>query len=76
MTQNICVAKGQGTVSYATAKRWFKRFCKGSLQDDLRFGRPIEIDLAELKHVIESKSDQITHYIASNLGRSQHSIHY
>ena len=55
-TQNICVAKGQGTVFYVTAKRWFKRFRNGdfSLQDYLRSGRPMEIDLAELKHALES----------------------
>ena len=39
-----------------------------SLQDDLRSGRPMEIDLAELKHFLESGSDQRTHNILSKLG--------
>ena len=77
-TQNLCVVKGQGTVSYVTAKRWFKRFRNGefSLQDDLRSGRPMEIDLPELKHVLESGSDQISRNIASQLGCIQKVIHY
>ena len=72
-TQNICVAKGQGEVYYATAKWWFTRFRNRdfSLQDGLRSGRPMEIDLAELKHALESESDQITRNIASKLRRSQ-----
>jgi hypothetical protein len=28
-TQNICASKGQGVVSYITAKRWFNRFRDG-----------------------------------------------
>ena len=68
--------KGQGTVSYVTAKQWFKRFRDGdlSLQDDLRSGRPMEIDLAELAEIKAyptSGSNQITRNIASKLGRSQ-----
>ena len=46
-----------------------------SLQDDLRSERPMEICLAELKHGLESGSDQITRNIASKLGRSQKDIH-
>ena len=65
-------------MSYITAKRWFNRFRNGdfSLQDDLRSGRPTEIDLAELKYVLESESDQSTRNIASKLGCSQIGIHY
>ena len=36
----------------------------------------MEIDLAELKHALDSESDQIIRKIASKLGRSQKSIHY
>ena len=46
------------------------------MQDDLRSGRPTEINLAELKYVIESESDQSTRNIASKLGCSQKGIHY
>ena len=57
-TQNKCVAKGQETVSYVTAKRWVKRFRNGdfSWQDDLRSGRHMEINLAKLKHVDQIKT--------------------
>ena len=56
-TQNICSAKGPGTVYHTTAKRWFNRFRNGdySLHDDQRSGRPLEIDLTELKHILESE---------------------
>ena len=55
-------------MSYVTARRWFKRFRNGdfSLQEDLRSGRPTEIYSAELKHVLESGSDQSTRSIASS----------
>ena len=36
----------------------------------------MEIDLAELKHVSDSESDQSTRNIASKLGCSQKGIHY
>ena len=36
----------------------------------------IDLNLAELKLVLESKSDQTTRNIASKLGRSQKDIHY
>ena len=36
----------------------------------------MEIDLAELNHVIESGLDQITRNIASKLGRTYMGIHY
>ena len=36
----------------------------------------MEIDLAELKHVLERRSDQITRDIASKLGCIQKVIHY
>ena len=57
--QNICVAKGQGAVSYVTAKRWLKCFRNGdfSWQGDLRFVRLTEINLVEFKNVLESESD-------------------
>ena len=77
-TQNICSANGQGTVSYVTAKRWFKRFRNGdyTLRDDQRSGRPTEIDLIQLKDTLETESNQSTRNIANKLGRSQNGIHY
>ena len=68
--QNICVAKGQVTMSHFIAKRWFKRVRDGefSLQDDLRSERPTEINLAELKYAPESESDQSTRNIPNKFG--------
>ena len=61
-------------VSNAKAKLWFKCFRNGkfSLQDDLRSGGFMKIDLAELKQALESEPDQSTRNIASKLG----CIHY
>ena len=77
-TRNICVAKGQEAVSYATEIRWFKRFRDGcfSLHDVRKSRSPMKIDVDELKHVLESGSDQSTCNIASKLGRSQKGMHY
>ena len=65
-------------MSHATSKWWFNRFRKGdySLQDDQRSGRPLEIDLTELQHVLESELDHSTRNVASKLGCSQKGIHY
>ena len=46
------------------------------MQDDLRSGRPMEIVLTELKHVLESGLDQITRKIASKLRCRQKAMHY
>ena len=56
VARSICVAKGQVALSYVTPKRLFKRYRKGyfSLQDDQRSGLPMEFELAELKHALES----------------------
>jgi hypothetical protein len=54
--RNICRGIGKGAVSTATACRWFNSFRNKdySLEDDQRSGRPTEIDLSELKQIIES----------------------
>ena len=54
-TRNICHAIGNGSMSNATACRWFERFRNNdySLDDEQRSGRPKEINLDELKQAIE-----------------------
>ena len=80
-TQNICVAKGQVAVFHAIqhdSKTVVQTFRNGdfSLQNSLRSGRPMEIDLAELRHVLKSGSDQITRNIAGKLGCIYMGINY
>ena len=52
----------QGAVSYVAAKRWLKRFRNADycLKDDRRSERPMEMNLAELKHPLDSESNQST----------------
>lgn len=77
-TRNICQAKGDGSMSYATACRWFKRFRNNnfSLDDEPRSGRPTEINLDELKQTIESDPSLTTRAVASKLGCSHKAILY
>ena len=44
------------------------------MQDDLRSVRPMEINLAELKHSLDTESDQSTTNIENNFGHSRKSI--
>ena len=55
---NICDRIGQGSMSEATAKRWFQRFHNGdlTLQDRPRSGRPMKFYIERLKQLIESNS--------------------
>ena len=55
-TRNICQAIDEDTLSNVTACHWFKRFRNKdySLQDEHRSGRPVEINMDELKQLIES----------------------
>ncbi|CAF1392055.1 unnamed protein product, partial [Rotaria sp. Silwood1] len=52
---NICAALGEGVVADRTCQDWFKRFREGdmSLEDRPRSGRPLEIDIEQLKVLIE-----------------------
>ena len=72
-TRKICQAIGENAVSNATASRWFDRFRNKdySLQDEDRSGRPVEINMDELKQLIESDPTLSTSNVASKLGCSQ-----
>lgn len=54
-TENICISMGQKTVSYDTAKVWFKSFRKGrfDLDDEPHARRPPEVDIEHLMDLIE-----------------------
>jgi histone-lysine N-methyltransferase SETMAR len=76
--RNICRAIGSDVVSVSTACRWFERFRNKdySLEDEPKSGRPTEIDLSELKQVIESDPTLSTRAVASKFGCSHHTILY
>ena len=77
-TRNICEEIGEGTLSNVTTCHWFKRFRNKdySLQDEHRSGRPVEINMDELKQLIESDPTLTTSNVASKLGCTQPTISY
>ena len=77
-TRNLCQAIGQGVITTATACLWFERFRNKdySLQDKPKSGRPSDINLNELKQIIESDPTLTTRNVASTLGCSNSTIHY
>ena len=76
--RNICRGIGKGAVSTATACRWFNSFRNKdySLEDDQRSGRPTEIDLSELKQIIESDPNLSQRDVAAKVGCTQPAIQY
>ena len=68
--RNINHAIGEGSVSYATASRWFDRFSRKNykLEDEARSGRPIELDLERLQELVESDPRQSSRFLANILG--------
>ena len=77
-TRNICQAIGEGSMSPTTAWRWFERFRNNdfSLEDEQKSGRPTEINLDELKQVIESDPSLTTRTAASKVRCSQSAVVY
>ena len=77
-TRNICQAIGEGSISPTTAWRWFERFRNNdfSLKDEEKSGRPTEINLDELKQVIESNPSLTTRAVASKVRCSQSAVVY
>lgn len=65
-------------LSLATAYRWFERFQNKdfSLQDEHRSGRPTDINLDELRKIIENDPTLSTRNVASRLGCSNSTVHY
>lgn len=60
-----------------TCSNWFKRFKSGdvSLEDKEKSGRPTEVDLDQLRSLIEDDPSVSTRYLARVLGCSHSSIH-
>ncbi|CAF4786012.1 unnamed protein product [Rotaria sp. Silwood1] len=66
---NICAALGEGVVADRTCRDWFKRFREGdmSLEDRPRSGRPLEIDIEQLKVLIEDNPRLTTSELSAML---------
>ena len=69
-TRNICEAIGRDAMTTSTAYVWFERFRNQDyfLQDKTKSGRPTEINLDELKQLIESDPSLTTYNVAKKLG--------
>lgn len=73
---NICRAIGPGTMSQATAYRWFKRFAEKNyeFEDESRSERSDKKDLEGLQELIDADPHQTTRSLASALGCSHTTI--
>ena len=69
--RNICRTNGKRAVSTKTACRWFERFRNGDFSLE---GEIAEIDLSELKDVIESDPVLTSRDVASKLGCTHRAI--
>ena len=67
---------GEDAISYRTCKTWFAKFKKGdfSLEDALRSGRPMELDLEVLGPIVEEDSYLTIREMATMLGYKQSTI--
>ena len=69
-TNNICKTMGQDIISTSTAQRWFNWINNGNyeLNDSSLSGRPVEVDLDQLKQLIEDDPLLTTHCLVEQLG--------
>ena len=69
-TRNVCQAMGEGAVHRNTVSVWFSRFSSGecSLEDKPRTRRPMELDLDELRSLVESDPTMTSRCMGSLLG--------
>ena len=74
--KEICNAEGNGTVSYKTAERWFKRFDEGNfdLEDKPRSGRPTKLDDSDLQAELDIEPSSSTRDLAKELGVHQTTV--
>lgn len=74
--EKICAVYGEGTLSKATAKRWFAKFRSGDLdiKDEPRSGRPVVKNVDEIFKKIEKDRYISTRDIAEELGISQATV--
>ena len=73
---NLCHTVGQDKISLSTIKVWFSRFRNKDyrLDDKPRSGRPSEIDIEDLKALIERDPRLTTQCLAEQLGCSHTTI--
>lgn len=69
-------AYGTDALSYETCRRRFENFREGnySIEDEERSGRPMELDLQALQHLVESNPYLTTRDMAEQLGCVHSSI--
>ena len=67
---------GDGVISYATVKNWFKRFRNGEydLEDKERSGRPKETEDEALQNLLDEDCTQTTRELADKLEVNQSTI--
>lgn len=67
--RNLCDVFGDDTPSQRQCQNWFTKFGSGdfSLEDELRFGRPVELDLGALLALVKSNPHQSTRDMAREL---------
>ena len=72
----LCQAFGQDVVSHQTVFNWYHRFRSGnySIEDEIRSGRPSELDNEELRKLVESNPKLTTREMATTLGTDQSTI--
>ena len=73
---NICSTMGEDVLSIHVAQNWFNRFKNGNLElDDLpRSGRPLEMNMDRLKHLIEQDPRLTSRCLAEQLGCSHTAV--
>lgn len=75
-TKKICAVYGPNTVSYATAKRWFKRFRSGNMnvEDEARSGRPAIGCDDKIMELVASDRHVTSYSIAKELNLNQKTV--
>lgn len=74
--KKICAVYGQGTLSEATAKRWFSRFRSGNfdIKDAPRPGRPITQKVDEIVAKVEQDRHISSHEVAKELNITHQTV--
>lgn len=75
-TSDICATMGNGTTSICTSQQWFNRFKNGNfdLNGSCHSGRPLEVDVDVLKHLIEQDPRLNTRCLGEQLGCSHTTV--
>ena len=63
-TENICCAKGEGTVNHSTVTRWFQNFC---LEDLVESCRPETMDSKAMLQAIDANPASNTQNVSLGL---------